>query len=140
MHCAAIRGPRLVLTLLALICMLQMCTAESAGQLSDALAGVQSNLKTPAGRHYAQLIQGDFSMYLLDLRQCKTEDAPPGVLDLFLLIKSDGKVNEAMLYPDSSEFSTCARKVFLSAKFSPPPHDDYWVNIRMQFKKQNPQP
>jgi len=43
-------------------------------------------------------------------------------------------VEDTLLYPDSG-FGSCARNLFLSAKFTPPPHGEYWINIRMQFKK-----
>jgi hypothetical protein len=104
-------------------------------QLSAALAAVEANLKTDAGKQYDAQMGRDFHDHPVNLKPCKQPGtALPGSFDLLLRLKSDGKVDQALVYPES-QFANCARDAFSAAKFSPPPHGDYWVNIHMQFNK-----
>jgi hypothetical protein len=103
-------------------------------QLSAALAAVEVNLKTDAGKQYDTQIGKDFHDHPLNLKPCKQGTALPGTFDLLLRLKTDGKVDQALVYPES-QFANCTRDLFAAAKFSPPPHGDYWVNIHMQFSK-----
>ncbi len=97
-------------------------------QLEAALAAVEANLKTSAGKQYDELAgKGLTEKYLASLKPCK-QSLPSGTridpFDMFLKLDSDGKVREGLVYPETR----------LAAKFSSPPHGDYWINIHMEFK------
>ena len=114
-------------------------TGFAAGkkQIAAALAAVDANLKTPAGKQYDDLIGKEFpEKYLPSLRQCK-QALPAGTtidtFDMFLGLDAGGKVQEALVYPET-QFTGCARTALLAGKFSNPPHEDYWINIHVQSK------
>jgi hypothetical protein len=111
--------------------------AADKKELQAALAAVEANLKTSAGKQYDELAGKELTeKYLSSLRPCK-QSLPPGTridpFDMFLRLNSDGKVQEGLVYPET-QFAGCARSALLAAKFSRPPHDEYWINIHMEFK------
>jgi len=114
------------------------CFAADKKQLADAVAAVDANLKTSAGKQYDEQIGKEFSeKYLAGIRQCKQSlpaVASADAFDLFLKLNADGKVQEGLVYPES-QFAGCARAALLTGKFSPPPHADYWINVHMQSKR-----
>ena len=130
--------PRSLATLLVVsLSLASMCFAADKKELAAALAAVEANLKTSAGKQYDELIGKEFpEKYLASVKQCK-QSLPPGVsidsFDMFLKLNTAGKVQEALVYPES-QFAGCTRTALLAGKFSNPPHDDYWINIHMQFK------
>jgi len=114
-----------------------MCFAADKKALAAALAAVEANLKTSAGKQYDELIGKELTeKYLSSVRQCK-QAVPPGTsidpFDMFLKLHADGKVQEVLVYPET-QFAGCTRTALLAGKFTNPPHDDYWINIHMQFK------
>jgi len=111
--------------------------AADKKQLEAALAAVNENLKTPAGKQYDEQAGKELmEKYLSTLKPCK-QSLPAGTsidpFDMFLKLKSDGQVNEVLVYPES-QYAVCARTKLLAAKFSTPPHEDYWINVHMTFK------
>jgi hypothetical protein len=127
------RGSVLLLGLLALGA---LCPASDKKQLSDAIAAVDANLKTAAGKQYDESMGKEFAAkYAPSLRQCK-QSSPSGIsdaFDIFLKLDGDGKVQEALVYPETP-FSMCTRSALLTGKFNPPSHNNYWVNIHLQLK------
>jgi len=124
----------LLAILLSLAC---MCFAADKKQLAAALAAVEANLKSPAGKQYDELIGKEISdKYLSSIKQCK-QSLPSGTgidpFDMFVKLHADGKVQEVLVYPET-QFAGCTRAALLAGKFSSPPHDDYWINVHMQFK------
>lgn len=121
----------LILTLLALYSF-----AADRKQLSDALAAVNANLKTLAGKQYdADLSKVFMEKYAASLHPCRqSEPGKPKDFDMFLKLHTDGKVDQVLIYPETP-FAKCAAGVLQDAKFAPPPHGDYWLNIHMQFSK-----
>jgi hypothetical protein len=106
-------------------------------QLESAVSAVEANMKTPVGKQYDQKIANEFlEKYLSGLKACK-QGLPAGAkvdsFDMFIKIKTDGQVADVLVYPES-QFANCARNTLVNGKFSPPPHDDYWVNVHMQMK------
>ena len=111
--------------------------AADKQQLKAAVAAVEANLKTSAGKQYDELVGKELTeKYLAGLKPCK-QSLPPGTkidtFDMFLRLNSDGKVQEGLVYPET-QYAVCARTALLAAKFSRPPHEDYWINIHMEFK------
>jgi hypothetical protein len=104
-------------------------------QLSAASAAVEANLKTPEGKKYENDHVGqDFQKYAPAVRQCKPAGSgTPTDFDLLLRLNPDGKVAEALVYPETV-MAKCSGAALLNAQFTPPPHSDYWVNIHLQFK------
>jgi len=113
------------------------CVAADKKQLEAALAAVDANLKTSAGKQYDALIGKEFpEKYWSSVRQCK-QSLPPGTavdpFDMFVKLNADGKVQEVLVYPET-QFAGCTRTAVLAGKFSSPPHDDYWINIHLELK------
>ena len=111
--------------------------AADKKQLKAALAAVEANLKTSAGKQYDEIVGKELTeKYLSSLKPCK-QSLPQGAridpFDMFLRLDSDGKVQEGLVYPET-QYAGCARSALLAAKFSRPPHEDYWINIHMEFK------
>jgi len=110
-----------------------LCFAADRKQLETAVAAVDANLKTPAGKQYDADFGKDFQKYMPNLRACKQS----GTLvdfDMFLQLQTDGKVEKGLIHPETP-YTNCVRDSLLSGRFSPPPHGDYWVNVHTQFKK-----
>lgn len=112
--------------------------AADKKQLEAALAAVDANLKTPAGKQYDELIGKEFpDKFLASFRQCKQSmpaDTKYDAFDMFLRLKLDGKIEQVLVYPET-QFGNCAGRALLAGKFSSPPHSDYWVNIHMQAQR-----
>jgi hypothetical protein len=111
--------------------------AADKKQLADALAAVEANLKTSAGKQYDDGLSKPFAKYLPDIKHCKESAISSGAgvepFDMFLKLNAEGKVLEALVYPETS-IAICSRTALLAGKFDPPPHGDYWVNIHMELK------
>jgi hypothetical protein len=110
--------------------------AADKKQLAAALAAVDANLKTSAGKQYDELMGKEFpEKSRPSFKQCK-QALPPGTsidtFDIFLRLNTEGKVQEVLVYPET-QFTGCFRNALLAGKFSNPPHDDYWINVHMQF-------
>ena len=119
-------------------CILCAFSAQAADkkQLSAALAAVEANLKTGAGKEYDAALAKQLSPYTASIRQCKQSNASSSFapFDIFLELKSDGKVEQALAYPETA-LAVCTRDALSSAQFSAPPRGDYWVNIHLELKK-----
>ena len=114
-----------------------ICSGADKKQLAAALAAVDANLKTPAGKQYDELIGKEFpERYWSRVRQCK-QSIPAGTtvdpFDMFLSLNAEGKVQEVLVYPET-QFTSCVRTALLAGKFSNPPHSDYWINIHIELK------
>lgn len=123
----------LVATLLSLAC---ICSAADKKQLENALAAVNANLGTPAGKQYDDAMGKEFpEKYWSKVRDCK-QSMPVGTaidpFDMFLKLAGDGKVQEALVHPET-RFAECTRAALLTGQFSNPPHDGYWINIHLQI-------
>ena len=123
--------------LIAFVFLASLCPAADKKQFSDAIAAVDANLKTPAGKQYDECIGKEFSdKYMSTLKQCK-QSLPAGTtidsFDMFLKLNAEGKVLEGLVHPEM-QFSVCVRTALLAGKFSNPPHGDYWINIRMDLE------
>jgi hypothetical protein len=121
-----------------LLVLAPLSPAADKKQLSEALAAVEANLKTAAGKQYDESIGSEFSAkYMSNLKQCK-QSIPAGSstdpFDMFLKLDGKGKVQEALIYPETP-LALCARTALLAGQFSAPPHGDYWINIHMQPKR-----
>ena len=111
--------------------------AADKKQVSDALALVDANLKTPAGKQYDEKIGQEFpARYISSVRQCKQSNPAANFdpFDLFLRLNSEGKVQEALVYPETA-IAVCTRTALQSGLFSAPPHGEYWINIHLQSKR-----
>lgn len=102
-----------------LICLLNASSgaASDKKQISAALAAVEENLKTLAGKQYDAAIGGQFPQkYAAAIRQCKqkTPSSSLDPFDLFLKLRSDGKVEEALAYPETT-MAVCARDAMSAA-------------------------
>jgi hypothetical protein len=120
-----------------LIFLAAMSFAADKKQLTAALAAVDANLKTAAGKQYDALLGKEFpDKYWPSVRQCK-QSLPPGTslgpFDMFLRLNADGEVQEVLVYPET-QFANCTRTALLAGTFSHPPHDDYWINIHLEVK------
>lgn len=109
--------------------------AADRKQLSDAVAAVDANLKTDAGKQYDAKIGEEFPAKYVDaVRKCKQSNPKHGdPFDLFLKLSSDGEVQQALAYPETA-FAVCVRTALESGRFSAPPRGDYWINIHLQLK------
>jgi hypothetical protein len=127
-------GRHLIALLLAFFILLSVGLATDRKQLSAALDAVNANLKTAAGKQYDEAIGKEFSeKYLASIKQCKQSAPSLNPFDMFLKLDAEGKVQEALVYPET-QLANCARTTLLAGKFTPPPHNDYWINLYMQFK------
>ena len=111
--------------------------AADKKQLSDALAAVDANLKTSAGKQYDEKIGQEFpAKYISNVRQCKQTNPATSFdpFDVFLKLSSEGKVQEALVYPETT-LAVCTRTALQSGQFSAPPHGEYWINIHLQPKR-----
>jgi hypothetical protein len=111
------------------------CQAADKRKLADALSAVEANLKSAEGKKYDESAGKEFSeKFLGSLRQCRqTADGSDGPFDLLLKLDGGGKVQEALVYPETP-LANCERAAMASAQFSPPPHQYYWINIHIQLK------
>ena len=122
--------------LVILVLSSSLCKAADKKQLSAALA-VDANLKTSAGKQYdAEIGKQLTQQHAAAIRQCRQSSQNDGVdpFDIFLKLKADGRVDQALAYPEAP-LATCTRDALAKAKFSAPPHDDYWVNIHLELKR-----
>jgi hypothetical protein len=124
--------------ILSFFCVCIVCASLSFAadkkQLFDALAAVDRNVKTVAGKQYDEKIGQEFPQrYLPLLKSCKQSSPPTNSdpLDMFLKLNTEGKVQEALVHPENP-FNECARTALQSGQFSAPPHGDYWINIHLQ--------
>jgi hypothetical protein len=129
-------GSLLLCTVLLLLASLS--PAADKKQLSEALAAVEANLKTSAGKQYDASLGSEFSAkYMSNLKQCK-QSIPAGSstdpFDMFLKLDGRGKVQDALVYPETP-LALCARTALLAGQFSAPPHGDYWINVHMEPKR-----
>ena len=127
----------IIATLTVFLSIASMCSAADKKQLEAALAAVNANLKTSAGKQYDELIGKEFpEKYWSEVRKCK--QSLPGTstdpFDMFLRLNADGKVQEVLIYPET-RFASCIRDAVLVGKFTNPPHDTYWINIHVQIKQ-----
>jgi hypothetical protein len=123
--------------LLILVLSSSLCNAADKKQLSVALAAVEANLKTSAGKQYDAEIGKQLSQqHAAAIRQCRQSSENDGLapFDILLKLKADGSVDQALAYPEAP-LATCTRDALSRAKFSAPPHDDYWVNIHLELKR-----
>jgi hypothetical protein len=133
-----LRIPKGVATVLAVVLSLgPICMAADKKQLEAAVAAVDANLKTSAGKQYDELIGKEFpEKYWSSVRKCK-QSLPAGTsldpFDMFLKLNAEGKVQVVLVYPETT-FANCIRAALLTGKFSNPPHDEYWINIHLQIK------
>lgn len=130
-------GRRAVIILAALVYLAPNSFSADKKQLMAALSAVEANLKTPAGKQYEEQFGKELiDKYVPNLKRCR-QSLPAGTrvdtFDMFLKLKSDGPVGEVLVYPEN-QLSACSRTALLPAKFSTPPHDEYWVNVHMQGK------
>jgi hypothetical protein len=109
--------------------------AADRKQLSAALAAVEANLKTSAGKLYDQQLGTNIPQHAASIKQCRQSAAnsPSNPFDVFLKLKGDGRVDEALVYPETA-LAICTRNALSEGKYGPPPHDNYWVNIHLQLK------
>jgi hypothetical protein len=129
---------RVAVFLAGVLLLASMSFAADKKQLEAAVAAVDANLKTSAGKQYDELIGKEFpERYLSGVRQCK-QSLPAGTsidpFDMFVRLNADGKVLEVLVYPET-QFASCVRNALLAGKFSNPPHDSYWINIHLQLKR-----
>jgi hypothetical protein len=122
-----------------LICVLNAHQGVAADkkELSAALAGVEANLKTPAGKQYDADIGKQLSQqHAARIRQCRQSTGSDRLdpFDIFLNLAADGRVQQALAYPETP-LATCTRDALAVATFSAPPHGDYWINIHLELKK-----
>jgi hypothetical protein len=122
-------------TVMACLLNAALVRAADRKQLSAALAAVEANLKTPAGKLYDQQLGTIVQQHAASIKQCRQSAAnsPSNPFDVFLKLKGDGRVDEALVYPETA-LATCTRNALSEGKYSPPPYDDYWVNIHLQLK------
>ena len=82
--------PRIVLPML--LCLAALCSAVDRKQFADAIAAVDANLKTPAGKQYEAKFGQEFSdKYMSSMRECKKSVGELANFDMFIRLKADGK-------------------------------------------------
>jgi hypothetical protein len=123
--------------LAALLSLGSICLAADKKQLTAAVAEVDANLKTSAGKQYDNRLGKEFpEKYWSSVKQCK-QSLPAGTnlepFDMFLKLNAEGKVQVVLVYPET-QFANCTREALQKGKFSNPPHDDYWINIHLELK------
>src|ERR1700684_3215071 len=89
-------------------------SAADKKQMSDAIAAVDANLKTPAGKAYDEHLSKEFpERYISSLKQCK-QGLPSGAsidsFDMFLKLDAAGKVQDGFVHPET-QFAVCVRTV-----------------------------
>lgn len=126
----------ILILLLACGTLSPLSLAADKKQLEAAVAAVDANLRTDAGKKYDTEMGKELGQkHAVDFKQCrqatsgKAED-----FDMFLRLGADGNVNEVLIYPETA-VAKCDRSALLRGQFSAPPHGNYWVNVHMQFKK-----
>jgi len=128
---------RFTVVLAVLLSLGSICLAADKKQLTAAVAAVDANLKTSAGKQYDDRLGKEFpDKYWSSVKQCK-QSLPAGTnlepFDMFLKLNAEGKVQVVLVYPET-QFANCTRAALLTGKFSNPPHDDYWINIHLELK------
>jgi hypothetical protein len=128
---------RFTVVLAGLLVLGSICLAADKKQVEAAVAAVDANLKTSAGKQYDDRLGKEFpDKYWSSVRQCK-QSLPAGTslepFDMFLKLNAGGQVQVVLVYPET-QFANCTRAALLTGKFSDPPHDDYWVNIHLELK------
>jgi hypothetical protein len=114
-----------ILAVLAALVLLGAGAAVDKERLADALAAVDANLKTPAGKKYDEQFGGElFNKYQAGIKQCKGSASKVDPFDILLKLSGGGKVEEVLVYPET-QFAMCSRDLLLTASF----------NIHMQFKR-----
>ena len=125
------------MVLAVLLSMGSICLAADKKQLTAAIAAVDANLKTSAGKQYDDRLGKEFpERYGSSVKQCKQSlpaDTNLEPFDMFLKLDAEGKVQVVLVYPET-QFANCTRAALLTGKFSNPPRDDYWINIHLALK------
>jgi hypothetical protein len=118
-------------SLLLFVALSNSLLAVDKQALTAANAAVEANLKTPEGKKYEQQLGTELpTKYVPALRQCKQSVGNSSGFDMFLKLNADGKVQQALIYPENA-FTTCARNGASNLQLSAPPHGDYWINVHM---------
>lgn len=128
---------RLALVLAVMLSLESICVAADKKELTAAVAAVEANLKTSAGKQYDDRLGKEFpDKYGSSVKQCK-QALPAGAnlepFDMFVKLNAEGQVQVVLAYPET-QFASCTRAALLAGKFSKPPHDDYWINIHLELK------
>jgi len=88
--------------LVILVLSSSLCKAADKKQLSAALAAVDANLKTSAGKQYdAEIGKQLTQQHAAAIRQCRQSSQNDGLdpFDILLKLKADGRVDQALAYP-----------------------------------------
>jgi hypothetical protein len=103
---------------------------QKASSISTARSAIEANLNTPGGKAYDQQLGKELVEHHAErMRQCKqTAGGDQDGFWMLLKLEKDGSVNEVLLRPET-KIGQCDREVLNKAKFSAPPHDDYWVGV-----------
>ena len=102
--------------LVILVLSSSLCKAADKKQLSVALAAVDANLKTSAGKQYdAEIGKQLTQQHAAAIRQCRqsSQNDGPDPFDIFLKLKADGRVDQALAYPGGTArelYSGCTRE------------------------------
>ena len=123
---------------IVLLLLQSLSLAADKKQLTTAIAAVEANVKTPAGKKYDAGVTNDFQKYAPSVRQCKQVGSPSD-FDIFLRLRDDGVIQAVLVYPETP-FSNCTQNALLNARFSSPPHADYWVNIHCSLRNESHDP
>jgi hypothetical protein len=124
------RNTLLPVLLLSIACV----TANARTSLADAQSAIETNLKSPEGKKFDELVGREFvQSHTTALRQCRASSGGDNT-NFWLLLKLDriGSVQEVLLHPET-KLGLCARDAYLNEKFPEPPHPDYWVGVYLQL-------
>lgn len=105
--------------------------AEALTAFDSALKAEHANVATPAGEVFDKEIGKQFSERHTDtMNRCtqNVTDADLAGFDLLMKLGADGKVQEALIRPET-KVATCLQKSVTNDAYKKPPRDGYWVRI-----------
>jgi hypothetical protein len=132
-----VRPTTVVLTLVASILTLRLAAAADKS-FDQRVEEAAQNLESEAGRKYGAAFSKEFgAQYAPRLSECgkKTGDPAPKDFDMLLKLAGDGRVEKALVKPET-KMATCFRDLTKQTQYPAPPSAGYWhlVGVRFQFK------
>lgn len=130
------RGTRVGLAIAASVLVAGVGAAQDEtfdGRLKEATR----NQKSAGGKKYDESFSKEFGAhYALRLSEClkQTGESAPADFEMLLKLAGDGKVEEAMVRPET-KVATCFRDLTKRAHYPAPPSAGYWHPVGMRFTK-----
>ena len=125
-------GSRFLLPLIVLSFALGRAESPPAGDVANARAAVEANLKDKAGQDYAKAALAAFAKsHAKTLKACQDSVTAPDTsrFEAFFMLSRRGMVKTSLLSP-ATKVGECLLRGSDKDAFPPPPGPNHWILIR----------